>query len=210
MSVCVGCTSLFSIGARGNDVRSETSITSSEQPANRFLRRIFIEGSLSNVGYEGQGAPRYSRPNGYTAGALLDLLGQNKLVLETGALYRQIGTTIDNGLGDNSLTANYVSVPISGKYYFSGQEANSLYLKAGVMGSTLISSNTIYATQTIKVGPRNWETAVLAGVGMKFDITPAADLVLEGTYARALESAFADSDIYRSDLNVALGMAFDL
>ncbi len=189
---------------------SETTSPRSASSPDRFFRRIMVEGSLVNAGWEGGDTSRYSRPNGYAVGILFDLIGTEKLVLETGALYRQLGTTVENGLGDNSFTANYISVPLSAKYYFSGQESTSLYLKAGAMGSTLLSNNTIYATRTTQVGPNKWETAVLAGVGVKFNLASSTDLLLEANYTRAIDSVFSDQNIYRSDLAAALGVAVNL
>jgi opacity protein-like surface antigen len=169
-----------------------------------------VEASLSNIGFQGDDSTRYSSANGYSAGALVDLLGTSNLVLETGVLYRQLGTTYKNGLGDNRFTANYISVPISAKYYFSGQEVTSLYLKAGVMGSTLISDNTVYATPTTRIGARSWETAFLAGVGVKVNLSDVSDLIVEGDYSRSIESVFNNASIYRSDLSAALGFAVNL
>ena len=176
----------------------------------RLVRRVIVEGAFINAGYQGADTTRYSKPNGYDAGVLFDLFGNAGMVLETGVLYRQLGTTYDNGLGSNSFTANYISVPVSAKYYFNGQENTSLYMKAGVMGSTLISNNTMYATPTTQIGAQAWETALLAGLGVKFNLSSASDLLIEADYNRALDSLFADSSVYRSDLSAALGVAINL
>ncbi len=189
---------------------SQASITNSARSPDRFFRRLIFEASFANAGYEGQDSPRYSRPNGYHAGLLFDLLGTGGLVLETGALYRQFGTTYNNGLAENDFTANYISIPIDAKYYLSGQEATSLFIKAGVMGSTLISNNTMYSTPTNQIGARSWETAFLVGAGVKFNLTGATDLLFEVGYNRSIDSVMNNVDIYRSDLSAALGLALNL
>ncbi len=176
----------------------------------RFVRRAIVQASLANAGLEGGDSTRYTKPNGYTAGLLFDLVGQDNLVLETGVMYRQFGTSIDDGLGENKLTANYISVPISAKYYLSSQELSSLYIKGGVMGSTLTSDNTLYSTPTRRIGARSWESAVLAGLGAKINLTDSTDMVLEANYNRALDSLYDDSTVYRSDLSAALGFAVNL
>ena len=189
---------------------SESTNTNDSSNPNRIVRRVILEGSLTNAGYDGGQASRYSKANGYAVGALFDLLGSGSLVLEMGVLYRQLGTTIDNGLGNNDFTANYISVPASLKYYLSGQERTSLYLKAGVLGSTLISGNQIYITPTTHVGARSWETSFLAGVGLKVDLTQKTGLIGEVDYNRATDSIFPGSDIYRSDITGTLGLALNL
>lgn len=208
--ISLGCLSNPAFGASEDGGNNQTDISRQSSSPARAVRRIIIEGSLVNAGYEGGDSSRYSQPNGYSAGILFDLFGTAKMVLETGALYRQLGTTIDNGLGSNSLTANYISVPVSAKYYFNGQENTSLYMKAGAMGSTLISNNTYYATPTTQIGARAWETALLAGLGLKFNLGANSDLLVEADYTRALDSLFAGSSVYRSDLSAALGLAFNL
>ncbi|MGE3974724.1 MAG: outer membrane beta-barrel protein [Bdellovibrionales bacterium] len=206
-SVLLAATTTFAQEAGTIEANAERESSSPE----RFFRRIIAVGSLTNAGYEGGDSSRYEKPNGYNVGILLDLLGMNKLVLETGALYRQLGTTMENGLGENHLTANYISVPATAKYYFSGQERNSLYLKAGAMGSTLVSNNTAYVTSsTTKIGARTWETALIGGLGAKLVLNETTDLVLEGSYTRALDSVFEDVEVYRSDYSGTLGVAVNL
>ncbi len=191
--------------------QSETSTQPRQEPSSgRFLRRLIIEGSLVNAGYQGGDTSRYKKPNGYSAGLLLDLVGTANLVIETGVLYRQLGTSLENSVEDRDFTANYISVPVSAKYYFGGQEGTSLYAKAGVMGSTLISNNSLYTTPTTKIGARRWETSLLAGLGFKLNVATATDVLVEADYARAFESVFPDTDIYRSDFSGTLGLAFAL
>jgi hypothetical protein len=189
---------------------SEASAPRTSSSPDRFFRRAIVEGSLVNAGWEGSQNTRYSKPNGYAAGILFDIIGTQSLVLELGAMYRQLGTTVDNGLGSNDFTANYISVPVAAKYYFSGQESTSLYLKAGLMGSVLVSNNTVYATRTTQVGPNNWETAALAGLGLKVNVASSTDLLLEADYTRSIDSVFSNQNVYRSDLGAALGVAINL
>ena len=206
----LGCWSFTAFGDDEGGGSSHTSVTNENRSQDRFFRRINFEGTLANAGYQGDESTRYSKPNGYSAGVLFDLLGNGGLVLETGALYRQFGTTYNNGLGDNSFTANYISVPVDLKFYLSGQEATSFFLKAGVLGSTLISNNTMYATPTTQIGAKSWETAFLGGLGIKFNLSSATDLLLEVDYSRSIDSVFSDASIYRTDLSAALGFAVNL
>ena len=78
------------------------------------------------------------------------------------------------------------------------------------MGSTLISSNTMYATPTTQIGTSLWETALLGGVGAKFNLSSATDLILEADYSRSVNSVFDGASFYRSDLSGGLGLAVNL
>ncbi len=189
---------------------SQTSVSNPNRSEERFFRRIIFEGSFANAGYEGDHSSRYSRPNGYSAGILFDLLGNGGMVLETGALYRQFGTTYNNGLSENDFTANYISVPLDLKYYFNGQESTSVFIKAGVMGSTLISDNTMYSTPTTQIGAKSWETDFLVGGGFKFNLSTSTDLLIEVDYSRSIDSVMNAVSLYRSDLSAALGLALNL
>lgn len=206
-SFVANCAHAEEEGAAGT---SEEEASQRSTSSSRFFRRFIVEGSMVNAGYEGNESSRYTKPNGFSVGALLDLLGSANLVLETGAVYRQLGTTVNDGLADNSFTANYISVPVSAKYYFSGQEASSFYIKGGVMGSTLISDNTIFTSPTTQIGARSWEAAFLAGIGYKFALASVTDALLEVDYNRSISSVFPDMDIYRSDITGTLGFAFNL
>jgi opacity protein-like surface antigen len=192
------------------ETTTRTSVTGESRAPDRFVRRIMVEGSLANAGYQGDTEGRYSKPNGYTAGILADLIGSDKMVLETGVLYRQFGTDYASGIGPNTFTANYISVPLAAKYYFRDQEETSFYMKGGVMGSTLISDNRLYETATSQFGARAWETAFLVGLGMKFNLTAATDLLVEADYSRSIDSVFNNYSVYRSDISGALGLAINL
>src|ERR1700722_15702920 len=118
----LSCASPSVFAADYDAATNETSATNDNRDPDRFFRRIIVEGSLANAGFQGGGSSRYSRPNGYSAGVLADLLGNGPLVLETGALYRQFGTSYANGVGGNDgFTADYISVPVDLKWYLNGQ-----------------------------------------------------------------------------------------
>lgn len=189
---------------------SEAYESRRETGSEHFLRRVIVEGSLLSAGYQGGDSSRYSKPNGYSAGLMLDLLGNGNLVLEAGALYRELGVDIDSGLGNNKFTANYISVPVSAKYYFAGQEATSVYVKGGLMGSTLLSNNRAYTSPTRQIGARSWETSLLAGVGYKVQLSSMTDILIEANYTRSIDTIFPDTNIYRSDLVGTLGLALNL
>ena len=189
---------------------NEANVIAPKQDNERLIRRLMIEGSFSNAGFDGTHGNFYSKQNSYTIGMLTDLLGEKKWVLETGVLFRQSNTLIDNGITNNVYSANYISIPLSAKYYLSGQVGTSFYVKAGAMESNLISNDNVYASDNTLNKTRSWETALLAGIGAKINLSPATDILIEINYNRALESMLVNSSVYRSDINAALGLALNL
>ncbi len=171
-----------------------------------FFRRIFVTASLMSAGYAGDDAERYTEPNGFSAGFLFDLAGQESFVLESGLLYRKLGNRVTDGFLGADYSGQYLSIPFAAKYYFGGQEATSLYVKGGLMGSLLVAEN----NTLLSPGARSWETAFLAGLGYKVALARTTDLIVELDYTRALSSIFPGSSVYRSDLSAALGVGVDL
>ncbi len=209
-SILVGFMSGVAQAASDYNMSESSLPTRTASSEGRFARRLMVEGALLNAGFEGGDNSRHNQPNGYSAGLLGDFIGTGLIVMEAGALYRQMGTTPQNGFGNNSFTANYISVPLSAKYYFTSQEFSSLYVKAGYMGSTLISNNTYYSSPTRQLGAQQWESAVLGGIGYKINLGSSTDILVEANYNRGLDSVFADSNVYRSDVSGALGFAMNL
>lgn len=178
---------------------------------NRFFRRIILGGGLINSGYEGADLSRYSRPNGYIAGILLDIIGTKKLVFEVGAQYRELVSNFEaSAAPDSTVVAQYLTVPVNAKYYFNGQNATSLFIKGGVLGSTLLSNNKIYSDQNKEIGPRLWETALQAGMGVKLNLSPYSDLIIEANYNRSVDPIYENSSIFRSDLIANAAVALTL
>ena len=210
ISVSTVCISSVCHGATDVDGSNTATTDSAYRDADRTFRRLIPEVSLANAGYEGGDSTRYSSPNGFAAGFMVDLFGKENLVMELGALYRQFGTTYSNGVLNNKYTADYISIPLTAKYYFSGQEVTSFFLKAGVMGSTLVSKNSTYQTPTTQIGARSWETAFVAGLGGKISMTDRTDFVIEADYSRSIDSVLNGANVYRSDLSGVLGVAINL
>lgn len=177
----------------------------------RFVRRIMPQASVVFSQVQGADAGDYYGRNGFTAGALVDL-GGGDLVVETGALYREMGLIRQSG--GPALNVQYLSFPVAAKYYFFGQESTSPYVKGGAMGSTLLSQNANnspgYTGTQFNVAARSWELSALAGVGGKFYLSPGADALVEMSYIRAIDSLTPDASIYSASVNLTAGIAISL
>lgn len=175
----------------------------------RFVRRAIVTGSRTGMSHAGNDAHQYSNPLGYTAGVVVDLAGKENFVFELGALFRQSDTTVNNGFINDRFRSQYISVPLSAKYYLVDQEYSSPFVKVGAMGSFLVSDNTVPAAGGSQVGAQDWETALMGGIGYKLYATPLIDIVAEADYLRGLDSLFPGTSAYRSDLSLGLGVAFN-
>lgn len=205
------CGFSFSIFAEADsEGRSEARSDLSENRfPHRFVRRVIVEGSRTGMSHQGIDAPQYSNPMGYSTGLVFDIAGKRNFVVELGALYRQEDTTINNGFINDRFRTQYISVPLSAKYYFIDQEFSSPYVKVGAMGSFLVSDNTVTSASAQQVGAQSWETALMGGLGYKVYATTLLDFLVEADYIRGLDSLFPDTNAYRSDLSLGLGVAFN-
>jgi len=181
----------------------------------RFVRRLIPQAAIISSDYRGSDAPYYANRPGFSVGALFDFGPGYNLVGESGVLYRQFSAATQGELGGSvQYTNNYLALPLTAKYYFGGQENTSLYLKAGLMMSTLVSqtANTSagYSGPIYDVNNRNFELSALGALGGKFYLSPQTDLVIEGAYSRATDSWTNASGIYNAAWNVSAGLAVNL
>ncbi len=181
----------------------------------RLVRRIIPQASIILSDYKGADAPDYLNKNGFSVGALADLGTDYNLVLETGLLFRQFNAGSQFALWNTNYTNNYLSVPVAAKYYFSGQENTSFYVKGGAMGSTLVSQSTSStpgnAGPIYSVNDQNFEVSALGGFGAKFFISRDTDFVVEGVYTRDVNAIFTNpAGVYIGALNFSAGVTVNL
>ncbi len=181
----------------------------------RLFRRLIPQAALILSDYRGSDSSRYQNRNGFSIGALLDLGSGYNLVGETGLLFRQLNAASQYGAWNTNYSYNYLSVPIAAKYYFSGQENTSLYVKAGAMGSTQVSQSTTTsagsAGPVYSVNDQNFEVSALGGIGAKFYISQDTDFIVEGNYSRDVNTIFMTGNgIYNASLNLSAGVTVNL
>lgn len=206
----VSCVSFPIFAEAESEGRSEATGDMQEyRSPTRFVRRVIVHGARTGTAYQGDNASQYTNPLGYMVGLGADFGGQGNFVVELGGYYRQENTTVNNGFINDRFRAEYVSIPLNAKYYFIDQESSSPYLKAGAMGSFLVSDNTVPSGGGIQIGAQDWESALMGGVGYKFYASNLLDVIVEADYVRGLDSLFADTSAYRSDINLGLGLAFN-
>jgi hypothetical protein len=208
-------TILFLVGAAANAadnvlVTQQERVSSSNE---RFFRRIIPQVQWIYSSYQNPDVATLNR-QGWGAGATFDIGTAMNLVVETGLLYRQLNGGFQDTFGTSEFTNNYLSIPLDLKYYFAGQEMTSLYIKAGVMGSTLASSTVTnspgFAGSPQNAAGRTWETAGVAGVGLKFVTSKTSDFIVEADYNRPTDTLFTNATNYYSSWNISAGVGVNL
>lgn len=144
-------------------------------------------------------------------GVLADLIGKENLVLETGLLYRQMGTSNDGG----TLALNYITVPVSAKYYLKGQASDGFYFKGGFTPGINVASSA-YDSQNnstnISSDTNTFDFGFLLGVGGKYRFTESVSGFLEADYNRGLANVSSKYNFSVNTLAFAImsGVAIEL
>jgi hypothetical protein len=199
-----------------------------------------ILSGFSNVDKNSFASPYRDRDKrlGTGAGVTVDI-GRSNLVLETGLLYQQLGSDISsipipgfNFIGALSggpeLKLDYLAIPIEAKYYFSGQEKSSWYVKGGLIPSFLVSkyaeiSSQVFGyqnggfgwreqtTSTNDVPANNIVVPVIIGIGGKMNVSDHIAIILETTYQYSMTPIFTDSpNSTISAISFTTGLDIDL
>ncbi len=150
---------------------------------NRFVRRIIPE---IGVVIGDVTTKTSSTRTGLNVGAVTDLLGTKEMVLETGLLYRQLGTS-DNGA---TIALNYLTVPVSAKYYFFGQQATGPYAKAGVTPGINVAASATDSSGNNSTSISNqistFDFGFILAAGGKFNVGSQLSIIAEAYYNRGL------------------------
>ncbi len=167
----------------------------------RFVRRIMptIGLNIADTTIKTSGMR-----TGFGFGGLMDLWGQHEWVLETGVLYRQLGTSNQG----TTLALNYINVPISAKYYFMGQNSNTIYFKGGITpGFNVAATQSTDTTSTnVSKDVNTFDVGVIVGIGGRYLLSDSASIFLEGNYNRGLANVMNTTDGESSVNTLAFGV----
>jgi hypothetical protein len=176
------------------------------------VSRIIPQASVlvSNFTRSGESA---NSKTGFGIGAVADI-GHSDFVFETGLLYRQLGAAGSTDLVDIVVNLNYLTVPIVGKYYFSGQNTNSAYIKLGLLPSILVSKEATASALGLSASTSNFDVKTfdlgpVAGLGGKIGMNDTTSMIIEANYYRGL-TKITESEIYNSAFTLTAGIALDL
>lgn len=153
---------------------------------------------------------------GLALGATLDI-GREKLVGETGLIYRQLGAKSTDSQGAMTISMNYLTIPGVAKYYFRGQNTDSVYVKGGLLASILVSKQVDYSDangatgNTEKFDTQTFDLAPTIGVGGKFAFNEKTDFVVEAAYMRSLtQVGLNNTSVFFSALTLTAGLGINL
>ena len=140
---------------------------------------------------------------GFSAGLFFESVACNWFVIESDLLFSMQGFKVDGENTDTSVTLNYISMPILGKYYLM----DGLNLQMGASFDYLIHTGAKIDDKEVSVkGMFNkFNIQLLAGLAYDFDF----GLILEGRYRYGLTQLTPDADdIYSGMLQVSVGWRF--
>lgn len=205
--------------------RQRREVVFNEQ-SSKIFQRIIGLGGMNLSSAQGKKAETMEDPqnsNGPSGGALVDI-GSRRLVIETGVLYRRMGFGNENVASRETpsvraneyFTLDYVSLPISGKYYLELGRDFAFFGKVGVMASNLVQGQYEYytydrelVTHTID-GISDKEFGAQGGIGARLSLSGRFELLAEATYYRGLTPVFEKSDLFNSGFNFSGGLAYRL
>ena len=151
-----------------------------------------------------------------SAGATVDF-GHSDFVLESGALYRQMGASASEGGETFTLTLDYLSIPLLAKYYVNGVSSSAaFFVKGGLQPGLLVrkkaelkSGSSSQSTNDIS-GISSTDIPVLVGAGGKFAAAQNMSIIVEGNYSRGLTKInTSGTGIYNSVVGLTAGLGYD-
>jgi hypothetical protein len=127
--------------------------------------------------------------------------------LETGLLLMQAGGRAELRDGSTqNVTSTYLTIPMMAKIRIMQMQAQSWYIKTGVLTAFEVASSRDSATNNIDV-------LASLGLGGRFAFTRTADFIVEATYNRGLIEAArttAASTDYNQGVIVLAGVSFSI
>ncbi len=199
------------------DISSSSASIQIESPMQRpKAARMTPQLSVISSTFDGSDASNAKAITKVSLGATVDI-GESNLVTETGILYRQIGASesaiINSKSTDFETNLNYLSIPISSKYYFSNQHESSFFAKLGLAPSILVGNQMIESSPNNnfrKTDPNVFALDLLIGAGGKYQLTESIGIVLEVSYWRSVTPAFSGSNINTSNFVNTIGLNINL
>lgn len=116
----------------------------------------------------------------------------NKLSIETGLTYSILSSTSESGANSNMFetkqTLHYIGIPIKASYEIWNKGNFDLYTTAGGMiekciygrsVTDFVIGNSVVSSESEKVNERKFQFSILAGIGVKWNITKSINVFLE-------------------------------
>lgn len=204
------------VGGVSTVAPESSSISSDSGTRLNLIGGAAISKNVTSVVYDT--AIRRESSTGFLGGATVDI-GKSAMVFETGLIYRQMENSIKEGSG-NSLYGSernfgYLSSPILGKYFLSGESGRGFFVRGGLAPALLISkSQTVISAGRREelqsdemLETRRFDVLVNFGLGANIHLSEKTSLVLGAEYVRGLMDFSLRPD---SDYNQAYGLTAGL
>lgn len=165
---------------------------------------------VSNV--LGQTMQNTDNLTGMDVGVTADF-GTNQVVLETGFLFRQLGTEFVTPQGVYSRTTDYFGIPVMAKYFASPRNRNTVYLRGGVIPSFLVGKKIGLPKQRNfgeEAKLNDFEFSGAIGIGGTVEIADDASFIVNILYTRGFTSVEQSRDVFNSSIAFTTGMSVTL
>jgi hypothetical protein len=188
------------------------------QAESSFVSRVIPQASLLVTSLsisDSQANSFWQNKVGYSLGATVDL-GPSQLVLETGLLYRAMGSKGSEGGFTETVNDNYLAVPVIGKFYFAEPKGNAVYLKGGFIPQYLVSKSvSIDPSLPISGEPEinTFDLEWTVGGGYKLALNESNSLFFDLSYSKGMTTIDGSSNpgtVYNTALMFTTGFGFDL
>ncbi len=196
------------------DADGALAVKSFSMARNTVMRRLIPQFSFMAQNYLGNDSAAFTNANAFSVGVLTDLSLSDYFVIETGLQYRQLIGGYQSRTGTVDYTSDYLTLPVSVKYYYYGQDNNSLYGKFGLSVSALTQQtfnySPAYKASAANLDSRIWESGALAAIGGKYKLAPKNDIVIEASYNQSMNTLFNNADIYNATWNLTAGLTLEM
>jgi outer membrane protein with beta-barrel domain len=211
--------SLFAIAATEvDDSFSDSSVSTQAEPDSsgpHIVSRVVPQASILASSFVGPDSSHFTTIGGYSLGATVDF-GYSDFVIESGLLYRTMGSKYSVDGAGITYNSGFLAVPIMAKYYFPKFDSTSIYFKAGflpevVVNQSVTTDNVVLLDNNPHYRYFDFEAAI--GVGAKISISPSYDVFVETVYTKGLTNVFDDTvgmTVYNAAVMLTAGFGFNL
>jgi len=112
---------------------------------------------------------------------------------------------------------DYLSVPVVGKFNFSGDASRTAFLKAGFLPGVLVGKEATLTKGSTTVsssdfGVKSTDLPAVAGLGAAFPVSMNNSMILEATYVRGLTniSENSDANTRNEGFIISAGLTFEI
>jgi hypothetical protein len=193
------------------------SYVNTAPPQSEWVPRLTVDAGFITSTIVGPPAAGTGNIGGFVGGTAIDI-GPKQFVGEIGLRFLQQGFSYIGNYsnGSENFTANYLSIPVFAKYYFSDPNKGAFFVKLGALNSFLLGGTVSSDFGTFNFSPSDlqgsgFDFSPAAGVGGLIPLSRSVALQLLGMYSHGVTPALnSNGAIYFQTFSFTAGVAFRL